>query len=184
MLSAEEAVHLRRWVVIYRRSIPARDGELRRTPPRLGATHRGCAACRQAREAFLLLRQELRAYDWRPDPHAQSWRWQQYWDPTRQRWRPLRRCRRAGRRAFLGSARAGQIVVGTPHRTRLRFAAFAPRMSQRWRCFSSETVLGVRWFTSSNTSPRPQHSGASALANANSLPVQAERVGSVRTWRR
>lgn len=49
------------------------DGEL---PPheaaRLRAHVEGCAACEQARDAFLLLRQELRSYELTPDPHAQS----------------------------------------------------------------------------------------------------------------
>ena len=49
------------------------DGEL--SPPeaaRLSAHIEGCAPCRQAQEAFLLFRQELRAYDWAPDPLVQS----------------------------------------------------------------------------------------------------------------
>lgn len=49
------------------------DGEL---PPheaaRLRAHVEGCAACEQAHDAFLLLRQELRSYELTPDPHAQS----------------------------------------------------------------------------------------------------------------
>src|ERR1044071_847327 len=48
------------------------DGEL--APPeaaRLRAHMEGCAACRQARESFLLLRQELRSYDWAPAPNVQ-----------------------------------------------------------------------------------------------------------------
>jgi hypothetical protein len=39
------------------------------------------------------------------------------------------------------------------------------------------TVLGVRWFMSSNTSSQRQPSGASTVANANSLPVQSEDRG-------
>src|SRR5215207_1570316 len=49
------------------------DGEL--APPeaaRLRAHVEGCAACQQAREAFLLFRQELRSYELAPDPRAQN----------------------------------------------------------------------------------------------------------------
>ena len=49
------------------------DGELApHEAARLSAHVEGCAACQQAREAFLLLRQELRSYELAPDPHAQS----------------------------------------------------------------------------------------------------------------
>src|SRR5215216_1857046 len=48
------------------------DGELAsQEAARLGAHIEGCTACRQARESFLLLRQELRSYEWTPDPNAQ-----------------------------------------------------------------------------------------------------------------
>jgi hypothetical protein len=48
------------------------DGELApHEAARLGAHVEGCAACRQARESFLLLRQELRSYEWAPDPDVQ-----------------------------------------------------------------------------------------------------------------
>src|SRR5215208_5204525 len=49
------------------------DGELApREAARLSAHVEGCAACRQAREAFLLFRQEFRSYERAPDPHAQG----------------------------------------------------------------------------------------------------------------
>lgn len=49
------------------------DGELApHEAARLRAHVEGCAACRRAREAFLLLRQELRTYDRATDPAAQS----------------------------------------------------------------------------------------------------------------
>src|ERR1044071_7969427 len=49
------------------------DGELApHGAARLRAHVESCAACRQARDAFLLLRQELRAYEPPPDRHAQS----------------------------------------------------------------------------------------------------------------
>src|SRR3712207_3379881 len=49
------------------------DGELApHEATRLRAHVEGRAACRQAREAFLLLRQELRSYERAPDPHAQD----------------------------------------------------------------------------------------------------------------
>src|SRR5690242_5788758 len=48
------------------------DGELApHEAARLGAHVEGCAACRQARESFLLLRQELRSYEWAPDSDVQ-----------------------------------------------------------------------------------------------------------------
>src|ERR1051325_6017721 len=48
------------------------DGELApQEAARLGAHVEGCAACRQARESFLLLRQELRSYEWTRDPNVQ-----------------------------------------------------------------------------------------------------------------
>lgn len=154
------------------------DGEL--TPheaARLGAHIEGCAACRQAREAFLLLRQELRAYDWTPDPHAQS--------------RALA--------AILGSRTSG-VENATPL-AGVRAAGRSSTPRERVRRLSERlnaalsvrrlrpahvatlallligTVLGVRWFISSNTSSRQQQSGASTVANANSLPVQAEESG-------
>src|SRR5918912_523088 len=49
------------------------DGELApHEAARLRAHVEGCATCRQAREAFLLLRRELRSYEWAPDPYAQG----------------------------------------------------------------------------------------------------------------
>ncbi|MBV9927249.1 MAG: zf-HC2 domain-containing protein [Acidobacteria bacterium] len=49
------------------------DGELApREAARLSAHVETCASCRQAREAFLLLRQELRSYESSPEPHAQT----------------------------------------------------------------------------------------------------------------
>src|SRR5215210_3740987 len=49
------------------------DGELApHEAVRLSAHVDACAACQHAREAFLLLRQQLRSYEWAPDPHAQS----------------------------------------------------------------------------------------------------------------
>src|SRR2546423_3456533 len=49
------------------------DGELApHEAARLRAHMEGCAICQRAGEAFLLLRQELRSYEWASDPHAQS----------------------------------------------------------------------------------------------------------------
>jgi Putative zinc-finger len=154
------------------------DGELApHEAARLGAHIEGCAACKQAREAFLLFRQELRAYDWVPDPHAQS--------------RALA--------SILGSHTSGVETATPSANVRAAGRSSTPReqvkrLSERLaEAFSVRRlrpahvatlallligiVLGVRWFTGSNTSSRPQPSGASALANANRLPVQAEAGG-------
>src|SRR5215204_6426195 len=49
------------------------DGELApHEAARLRAHVQGCTACQQAREAFLLFRQELRSYELAPDPRVQS----------------------------------------------------------------------------------------------------------------
>lgn len=148
------------------------DGEL--SPPaaeRLAAHVEGCASCKQAREAFLLLRQELRSYERAPDPHTQS--------------RALA--------AILGSHTSGAEAAAPPTGVR---AASTPdrivgRLSERLtEAFGVRrlrpahvaalatlligTALGVRWLVSSNA-PRPaQPPGASTVAS--SLPAQAGRA--------
>ena len=154
------------------------DGELApHEAARLGAHIEGCAACKQAREAFLLLRQQLRAYYLAPDAHAQS--------------RALA--------SILGSHKSGVEIAtplagvraaGRPSTSRGRVRRLSERLAaalnvRRLRpahvaalaLLLIVTVLGVRWFVSPATSPRPQQSGASAVANANGLPVQVEESG-------
>lgn len=152
------------------------DGEL---PPheaaRLGAHVEGCAACQQAREAFLLLRQGLRSYDLVPDTHAQS--------------RALAailgsRAAEAETATTSAGARAGRPATprgmfGLPAGSlanafgggRLRPAHVATLA-----LLLIGTVLGVRWLTSSYNSSPTHQPGAPLAANANSLPAQATAV--------
>lgn len=153
------------------------DGELApHEAARLGAHLEGCAACKHALAAFLLLRQELRSYDRAPDPHAQ----------------------RRALAAILGS-HTSEVETATPL-AGVRAAGPSPtprervgRLSERLTGALSVhrlrpahvatlallligTVLGVRWLMSSNVSSPTQRSGAFTAANANSLPVQAEHT--------
>ena len=136
------------------------DGELApHEAARLRAHLETCTACRQAREAFLLLRQELRSYERAPDPHAQS--------------RALA--------AILGSPHPT-----TPRKPVWRLAgSLAAAFSvQRLRhahvatlaLLLIGTVLGVRWFMGSRKSSFASQPGAPAVANVNSLPVPAPNV--------
>lgn len=154
------------------------DGELApHEAAQLGAHIEGCAACGQAREAFLLLRRELRAYDWAPDPHAQS----------------------MALASILGSHTSGVETAPPLAGVRAGERFSTPREQlRRWSERLTEAlgvrrlrpahvatlalllvgiVLGVRWFMGSNTSSRPQQSDAATVANANSLPVRAEESG-------
>lgn len=153
------------------------DGELApREAARLGAHVEGCAACRQAREAFLLLRQELRSYERTPDPQAQS--------------RALA--------SILGShtpgagaatPSAGVLGAGRPQTPRGPFGRWSERLAEalgvsRLRPAHVATLalllivtgLGLRWLMNSHTSSPTQQSSASTAANANGLSVQAERT--------
>ena len=144
------------------------DGELApHEAARLRVHVEGCAACQQAREAFLLFRQELRSYELAPDPRAQS--------------RALA--------AILGSRVSEGEVAAPAHGVRDAYPS-PPRgiVSQLWGSLNEAfgarrlrpahvatlallligTVLGLRWFMSSHDAP--------AVANANSLPVQAPTV--------
>ncbi len=153
------------------------DGEL--TPheaARLGAHLEGCAACKQAREAFLLLRRELRSYEFAPDPHAQ---------------RTALASRPGSHTSGVETAKpsAGARAAGRPQTPREQVRRLSERLTealsvQRLRpahvatlaLLLIGTVLGVRWLTSSNISPPTQQSAASVAANANSLPVRAEHT--------
>src|SRR5919112_182950 len=122
------------------------DGELApREAARLRAHVERCAACTQARELFLLLRQELRSYDPAPDPSVQS----------------------AALASILGSRTSGGEAVpprgivgrltgglaGAFDVRRLRFAHVAT-LALLLVC----TALGVRWFTGSHTSSHTSQS--------------------------
>ncbi|HEX8148149.1 MAG TPA: zf-HC2 domain-containing protein [Pyrinomonadaceae bacterium] len=141
------------------------DGELPpREAARLGAHVEGCAACRQARESFLLLRQELRSYERAPDPHAQSIALASILNSR------TSELKTAGRptnpRGVVG--RLKESLAGAFGLTGLRPAHVATLA-----LLLIGAALGVRWFTGSRTSTRTPTPGAPAAANANSLPAQA-----------
>jgi hypothetical protein len=132
------------------------DGEL--APPeaaRLGAHIEGCAACRQARESFLLLRRELRSYDWAPDPNVQ-----------RAALASILKAPAAPRGRFVGLF--GSLAEALSVRT------LRPAHVAALALLLIGTVLGLLWLKGS-TGTRP--SDAPALANANSGPVQAPTDG-------
>jgi anti-sigma factor RsiW len=150
------------------------DGELApHEAARLCAHIEGCAACRHAREAFLLLRKELRSYEWAADPYTQS----------------------SALASILGAhtsesktaaPSAGAWATNRPSTPRTLFGRLSERLNEafsvrRLRPAHVATlallliacVLSVRWLTSSNYASRTPQSGASAVANVNSPPVQA-----------
>lgn len=133
------------------------DGEL---PPheaaRLGAHVEGCAACRQARESFLILRQELRSYERAPDPRAQS--------------RALA--------SIFGSHAAGPRPTARrlPERLAEVFGALRlrPAHAATLALLLVAGALGLRWMSGSDNASRTRPSGAPALADANVPPARAE----------
>jgi hypothetical protein len=150
------------------------DGEL---PPheaeRLRAHIEDCAGCKQAREAFLLLRQELRSYDRTPDPHAQSKALAAILDS-----------RTSGAAATSGLGRGRWFHAPREVVSRLRERldeAFGGR-GLRPAHFAAlallliGTALGLRWLAGSHTSGGTTHPEATALANTNSRPARAEAV--------
>lgn len=140
------------------------DGELApHEAARLSAHIEGCAGCRQAREAFLLLRQELRAYDPAPDPHTQS--------------RALAAILNS-RASAVETAAVSPRVTGWRWSERLAEAFGVSRLR-----FAHVATLGllliagvlcVLWLRSEHAPSRTPHSGADTLANVNSAPVQAQ----------
>jgi hypothetical protein len=137
------------------------DGEL--TPndaARLRAHVEGCAACEQARDAFLLLRQELRSYDLSHDPHAQS----------------------KALAAILDSHTRGAEVAprakawGLWERLDEAFSVLRLRPAHvaALSLLLIGTALGLRWFTGSDTPSRTRQSEARLTANTNSLPTHEE----------
>jgi len=149
------------------------DGEL---PPheaaRLRAHVEGCAGCGQAREAFLLLRQELRSYERTPDPHAQS---------------------KALAAILSGSSDEETAVTSAAaragHRTPPREASrpswerlaevfgvrrLRPAHAATLALLLIATALGLRWLSGSRNSGGTRRPEASASANTNSGPTRAE----------
>ena len=148
------------------------DGELApQEAARLRAHVEGCAACRQAREAFLLLRQELRAYDFAPDPNVQS----------------AALASILASRTSEGNAAASSPGIRTRPSTtrRARVSGWLGSLAEAFggglrpahvatlAVLLIATALGLRWFMGSSTSPSTHQAGAPAAANTNSAPVQA-----------
>jgi hypothetical protein len=149
------------------------DGEL---PPheaaRLRAHVEGCAACEQARDAFLLLRQELRSYELTPDSHAQSKALAAILSGSSDEERAVPSAAvRVGRRVtpreagWLSWERLAE-VFGI---RRLRPAHVATLA-----LLLIATALGLRWLAGSHTSDGTRQPDAPALANTNSQPTRAE----------
>ena len=141
------------------------DGELApHEAARLRAHMEGCAACQQARESFLLLRQELRSYDWAPAPHVQSAALASILNSH------TSEAKAAGRtktpRGIVGRL-TGTLAEAFDLR-RLRPAHVATLA-----LLLIGIALGARWFMGSHTPPQ---SAAPTVANANSLPTSAPVV--------
>lgn len=152
------------------------DGELTpREAARLCAHIEGCAPCRQAREGFLLLRKELRAYEWAPDPHAQSRALASILDshtPEAETAMPSAGVRAAGRFSTPRelSGRLSERLNEALGLRRLRFAHVAPLVL----LLLIAGLLGARWLRSEHTSSRTPHSGAYTSANVSSSPVPSQ----------
>ena len=135
------------------------DGELApHEAERLGAHIEGCAACRQARESFLLLRQELRSYEWTPDPNAQRAALSSILNAS-----TSPRSRVSG--FFAGLAEA----LGVQHLRPAHVAALALLLTG--------AVLGLLWLRGSQKTPGTRQPDASAAAKTNSSPVQTVENG-------
>jgi hypothetical protein len=134
------------------------DGELSPHDAARLRTHvEGCAACQQARESFLLFRQELRSYDSAPDPHVQS-----------AALASILGSRTPGKDAAPSRGMVGRLAGSLAEAfdvRRLRFAHVATLA-----LLLVGTALGVRWFVGSQTSSRTSQSAAPTMANANRLP--------------
>lgn len=142
------------------------DGELApHEAARLRAHVEGCADCQQARESFLLFRQELRSYELAPDPHAQS--------------RALA--------AILGSrvsededaAPAHGIVSQLWGSLNEAFSVrrLRPAHVAMLALLLIGAALGLLWLKGSPNAPGTRQPNASAVANTNSPPVQAVTNG-------
>jgi hypothetical protein len=149
------------------------DGELApHEAARLRAHMEGCAHCQQAREAFLLLRQELRSYDRAPDPHAQSKALAAILDS---------RTLAGGAAASTAGVRVGTSTTPRGIVSRLSGSLTEVFSGRRLRpahvatlaLLLVATALGLRWLAGSYNSNVTRRPGTPALANTNSRPVQA-----------
>ncbi|HEX8115690.1 MAG TPA: zf-HC2 domain-containing protein, partial [Pyrinomonadaceae bacterium] len=129
------------------------DGELApQEAARLSAHVEACASCRQAREAFLLLRQELRSYELSPDPHAQG--------------RALA--------AILGSG-ASETKAGRWSERLAELFGFGrlrPAHVATLALLLVAALLGLRWLNGPRTSPNTQQ----ASANMSVPPTHTNEV--------
>lgn len=136
------------------------DGELApHEAARLRAHIEGCAACEQAREMFLLLRQELRAYERLPDTHAQS----------------------NALAAILGSRTRGARETAPGWWERLGGAfgvrGLRPAHVATLALLLIATAVGLLWLAGTNTHDGARPADAPALANTNSRqPVRQQEV--------
>lgn len=144
------------------------DGELSpHEAARLGAHVEVCADCRRTREAFLLLRHELRSYEHAPDPRAQS-----------------------NVLAAILNSRATEAETVVPSKTprgtvgrlteslagAFSMGRLRPAHVATLALLLIATLLGVRWFKSSRTSPRTPQLDAPTVASTNSPPAPAPAV--------
>ena len=149
------------------------DGELApHEAARLRAHVEGCETCRQAWEVFLLLRQELRSYEWAHDPRAQSRALAAILDS-----------RTSAVEAASPSAGAGGHRLPAPRETawglweRLNEASRVRRLRPAHvaslALLLTATALGLRWLAGSYTSPGTRRPGAPAVANVGGQPARA-----------
>jgi hypothetical protein len=144
------------------------DGELAPDEAaRLNAHVEVCAACRQAREVFLLLRQELRSYEHAPDPHAQSRALAAILGSSASETEAA--ARRATPRGTLG--RLTESLAGAFSLSRLRPAHVAALA-----LLLVGAVLGVLWSKRSNTQHRTSESDAPTVAKTNGTPAPTPNV--------
>ena len=139
------------------------DGELPTDEAaRLREHVEGCAACEQARESFLLLRQELRSYEWTPDPQAQSKALASILDS----------------RARDAEHAAPSFAPGLWERLAEAFSVrrLRPAHVATLAMLLIATALGLLWLAGSNTSDITRRPEAPALANTNVGPTPAEVV--------
>jgi hypothetical protein len=149
------------------------DGEL---PPheaaRLRAHVEGCAACEQARDAFLLLRREIRSYEWTPDPHAQS----------KALAAILSGSRGEETAAPSAAARAGRRITpreaGRPSWEHLAevlgIRRLRPAHVAALALLLIGSALGLRWFAGTRTSDGTPRHEAPALANTSGGPIRSD----------
>jgi negative regulator of sigma E activity len=143
------------------------DGELAPHEAARLCTHvEGCAACQRARESFLLLRQELRSYEWAPGPNAQSAALASILNSHKSDQGAAHSKSPRGIVGRLAGSLAGAFDV-----RRLRPAHVATLA-----LLLIATALGVRWLRGSHTPSGTPQSAPPAVANANSLPAPAPVV--------